>query len=366
MISRRVVLAVVVLLLLGIACGSSGTTTTGGYTPSAYELAQEAERAADEAERVAARETAVAQWTREAMQSQARGTAEALDNAARATAQAQSAQMTADAQRAQSTVQAWAFQTTQEAAAAQATQTADARNAAATRVAMNATATEGARQVTQTAEARQSRIEETRASAQAFAVEATRAAIQRQSEREDALETARRWGTGIGIAIGAILLIAGVTYLAWRGIRVWEDRRRMMQFNPDHGEPVMVIDRERFALPWRVFGAYADLLRGEERMPELAPPEYQEGASKRAQVVNVIAAQQRGEVARAENQPKERTVIQTSSGRQRVRPARMKPIKRRRSVPGLRGEIDPNRVAPKLLEAIQEGWDRMQRLPPEG
>jgi len=88
------------------------------------------------------------------------------------------------------------------------------------------------------------------------------------------------------------LAAAGAVF--WRWLQVWEARARLYTRAPEAGETILTLGRgERFALPLRSAGLYADLSKGAERAPLLAhTPELQEAATMRAQTANLALASQ--------------------------------------------------------------------------
>jgi hypothetical protein len=193
-------------------------------------------------------------------------------------------------------------------------------------------------------------------------VEATSQAVARMDRREAFLEPVR--------AIGVIILIlAGVLGVGWVGFRLFtllEDRARLVRRDPDEGEPLMIISRERMALPLRQFGSYADMTHKEERAPMLAPSAtYQERATARQQTANLEHAHQTGDVVRAKNQPREKvkTVIFPMG-------EPLPPPKRRQSNEGglmgvqqladLRTAAAAGVIAPALADSIEGQWEGVE------
>jgi hypothetical protein len=320
--------AAVVLALAMVACESGGAPSGGATyeTPSAFELRAEADR-------VSARETAVAMQTRQAMESQARATADALDNLARATRQVLEVQATTQAVGATATAQTLAVARQATADAVEATAQAEAVQATRQAAASLATRTAEVDAATATVTARQDAIEATVA-------QATAQAVTRLERRERYLEPVRAVGWLLLLGVGAVLIGLGIIF----GWRLFEDRARLVRRDPDEGEPVLLISRERLALPLRQFGAYADLTNGQERAPLLAPSvEAQEGVTMRQQTANALQARQVGRVAQARHGKAERVVIMPSERPQG---------QRRRSEAGLLGPVGRDNIPSRLLEGI--------------
>lgn len=316
-----------------------------------------------EAQAVERARASAAEATRQALDAQARqndinatATAQAARAYAEATAQAAAGQATATAQAAhvQATATAQVVQATAtaQAWAVQATATEEARRATATAQSERATATFESRRATATVQAHRDAVTATM-------VEATSQAVARLDRREAFLEPVR--------AVGVILLILlGVAALGWIGFRLWglvEDRARLVRRGPDEGEPIMILDRERLALPLRQFGPYADMTQGAERAPMLAPSAtYQERSTARQQTANLEHAHQTRDIVRARNQPREKvkTVIFPMG-------EPLPPPKRRQSNEGglmgvqqladLRTAAAAGIIAPALADSIEGQWE---------
>jgi len=306
-----------------------------------------------EAQAVAdARENA-ALATRQAINSQATAQAVAID----ATRQAQnlSAEATAQAVRvaATATAQAVRVAATATAQAANATATVQAANTTATARSANATGTATREAATATVQARLD-------NAQATAVQATAASVARLEEREritQPLLTFAPWLLGL---LGVALLVI----LGFHGWRLFEDRARLVRRNPDEGEPIMLITRERMALPMRQFGSYQDMTHRQERAPLLAPTvEAQEGTTMRQQTSNAIQARQLGRVTEAKHGGTNHKVMILPPGK------RSQSRTRAQSEPGLlgvqeMGALDEATAAgllpPGLAEAIEAQWQEVE------
>ncbi len=301
-----------------------------------------------------------------AMTAEAQAVVDARENAALATRQAINSQATAQAVAIDATRQAQnlsAEATAQVVRVAQ-TATADAQNVTATSRAARATATVQSANETATAtrEAATATIQTRLDNAQATAVQATAASVARQEEREritQPLLTFAPWLLGLlGVAL---LVILGI--YAWR---LFEDRARLVRRNPDEGEPIMLITRERMALPMRQFGSYQDMTQGAENAPLLAPSaKCQENATARQQTANAIQARQVGKVAEAKSQHPKIVVLPPAG--QRPRPQSR--TRAQGSEPGLLGvqavgALDEAAAAgllpPGLAEAIETQWQEVE------
>ena len=310
-------------------------------TAQAREQHQRAQMTA-EAQAVAAQATAQAQAIEDARASAAAATVQALN--VRATEQAMHVAATQQVMDWNATAMAEARNSFETVEARNATAMAEARNATATTVAQNATATT------------MTRLD----NAQATAVQATAASVARQEERERITQPLLTFAPWLLGAIGVVSLVILGTY-AWR---LFEDRARLVRRNPDEGEPIMLITRERMALPLRQFGSYQDMTHGQENAPLLAPTvEAQEGATMRQQTANAIQARQVGAVARAKS--KAPVIV---NGQSRRAPARPR-SRNRVSVPGLVKVVAVGDLAeataqgilpPRLAEAIEGQWTEMQ------
>ena len=304
---RRLVILVLVLLLAGC---EEGTSTA--RRPYAIELEAQADALERQAQAVALQETAQAQATREAQDVAMRATTDALNAQAQATAQVLDTQ---------ATQQALSFTATRQAMARETAQTAEARNDEALATAASVTATVQAVAVA---------VESTAQAAEAISAEATAQAVQRKTEREQVTQpllTFGPWALLLVALVGlAVLLVKGLP-IVWRLV---EDRARLVRRRPNEGEPVMIVTRERLALPMRSFGPYTDLTHGQERMPLLAPTvETQEATTMRQQTANLVRAQQVGRVAEAESKsgPASRVVrLPRSAARREYHDPHLPPI----------------------------------------
>jgi chemotaxis protein histidine kinase CheA len=391
----------------------TGCAEWENYTPSAADLTRIVQEIPAGPTRDMIQATAVARYVEAEMlrqqAAQARGTAEAAElehqrrvaamtaeaqaqeraraSAAEATRQALDAQARQNEINATATAQAAAAyaQATQQAAAGQATATAQVAhaNATATAQAIQATATQEARIATATAQAERATatarawtegatattqsgratatVQTQRDAAQATVVQATAQAVARMDRREALLEPVR--------AVGVILLIlAAVFAVGWLGLQAWtllEDRARLVRRRPDEGEPIMILDRERVALPLRQWGAYADMTYGQERAPMLAPSaEAQERATARQQTANLEHAHQTSDVIRARRQPKERTKTVIFPGGIPLPPPRRRNAKESgllgvQQLGDLRAAAAAGLIAPQLADSIEGQWEEL-------
>jgi len=139
----------------------------------------------------------------------------------------------------------------------------------------------------------------------ATALEATRTALdlqgqalalERKAVRDRALDP-------FVMAMPWVVLVVGLAsflYVGYRLLQVWEARARLVRRQPEEGEPVMLLDKNRFALPLRSSNVYADLARGAERSPLLAESaDLQEQTTLRQQAANLVQAQQAAKTVEA-------------------------------------------------------------------
>jgi len=338
---RRRLVSILVLVILALVLTGCDDT---GYSGPAYITATPRPPSALE---LAARETAIAQETRQAMENDARGTAEALANQAQATRQVLDLQGTQRAQEAAATRQAWEFAQTQETVNVQATATAESRQATATRQALDATATAEHDQATATAVQVIANVQGTQAAADAFAVEATRQAIDRQAERERVTQPLRAWWAWALLALAIPVLL----YLGWRAAKTLEDRARVIRRKADEGEPFVMLEQDnsgnrRIALPLRSFNALLDT--GE--VPALPAPEHQDAATMRQQTANAIQARQVAATVKARKAP----ALPRPAQRRRV-PGIIKVV----SVGSLEEATQQGILPPRLVETIEGQWSEI-------
>jgi len=282
---------------------------------------------------LAAQETAVAQATRSAYDNQARATAQALDLQAQATRTATDAVATQTAANTRATAVAWSFESTRTAAEAQATRTSADAAATATSEAI-------------------------RAQARSTAIAATAQAIERQNERERVTQPLRTFGPWL-LLLAGLIVAAVVGFYGWR---LFEDRMRLVRRNPDEGEPVMILSRERLALPLRSFGNYTDLTHGQERAPLLAPTiEAQEAATMRQQTANAIQARQVGQVAEAKSRGRtDRVMVLSPRATTKTRASTEPGLLGVQAVGALDEATTAGLLAPGLAEAIEAQWREVE------
>ena len=291
---------------------SAATVEAAGATARAAGSQQATAQAREQHQR--SQMTAEAQAIADQATAEVQAIEDARASAAAATQQALNVRATEQALHLAATQQALDWNATAMAEARNAFETTEARNATATADAHNATATTVAQNATATL---MTRLD----NAQATAVEATAANVARLEERERITEPLRAFAPWLLGAIGVVLLVILGIY-AWR---LFEDRSRLVRRKPDEGEPIMLISRERMAMPLRLFGAYADVTHGQENAPLLAPSvEAQEAATMRQQTANAIQARQVGKVAQAKSKHLARVVLRQPTQAQRRRRQRQR------------------------------------------
>jgi len=303
----------------------------------------ERRQAAAEHQRVVIAMTAEAQAVVEARENEALATRQSINSAA--TAQAVAVDGTRQAQN-------LSAEATAQSVRVQATATAEARNAEATSTAQvqNERATATAASATATMVAAMQAVEATAQHSQSVALDATSQAVRRETDRQNMTQPLLTFGPWL-------LALAGLVAVVYIGIKAWtlfEDRARLVRRRADEGEPMMIINRERMALPLRQFGPYVDMTHGSEHAPLLAPTiEAQEGTTTRQQAANVIHAQQAGQIAEAKSkrEPERHvTVVMPEKARQVSKG-------RRKTEAGLLGPLTDDAIPPKLLEAITAQWE---------
>jgi hypothetical protein len=171
-------------------------------------------------------------------------------------------------------------------------------------------------------------------------------------------------------AVGVILLILlAIAALGWIGFRLFtllEDRARLVRRGPDEGEPLMIISRERMALPLRQFGSYADMTQGAERAPMLAPSAtYQERSTARQQAANLEHAHQTRDVVRAKNQPREKVKTVIFPGGTPLPPPRRRESTESglvgvQQLQDLRTAAAAGIIAPALADSIEGQWEDVE------
>jgi len=327
--------------------------------------AEAAQLAAQNAE--SERQAAEAERQRQviAMTAEAQSVIDARENAALATRQSINSQATAQAVAfdgtrqaqnlsAEATAQAVRVASTAAAESRNSTATIESRNAEATAASLSATATAESRNATATIQARLD-------NAQATAVQATAASVARLEERERITQPLLTFAPWLVGALGVVLLVI----LGFHGWRLFEDRARLVRRNPDEGEPIMLITRERLSLPMRQFGSYQDMTQGQERAPLLAPSvEYQDGATMRQQTVNLAQAHQVGRVTEAKHGGGTTKVVVLPGGERpqsRTRARKAEPgLLGVQELTALDGATAAGLLPPGLVEAIEAQWEEVE------
>jgi len=332
----------------------------------AQQAANDAQAAAQAAQAEHQRQVVImtqeAQAVERARADEAQATRQALDSAARendieATRQAQewAIEATRQATIVESTRQAEAHAAeataTARAQAVEATATAEARSATATAQAAQATATAEHRAAQAVLATQTAVVEQMNRESTAVAVAATRQAVQLEADRQRFYHPFKIGG----LILLAVIIVLAVAYVGWRLFDLFESRARLVRRKADEGEPIWLLDRERWAMPLRSFGPVVDATPGKERAPLLAPTiEAQEGATARQQTSNLAQATQAGELARAKHKPASHTVILPAAA-----PARLRPMQRKQE-PGLLGPIEQGGIPSRLLEAISGQWEEVE------
>lgn len=266
----------IILLALGLVLGAcrppASPIRQGTANPVLVATAQ-----ADQYWRDAQATVQTQQLTVEASFNTIRRTAEAATAVAQQlylaqTATVQVAQVTATYQSDLATATARAAYVTATYQSGLATATA---NAQATVASIAATATSQAVQAT--------------ATSQAIANE--QAAL--RLERERHLQPLRTYGPWV-IGCALLLLIVGLgSWALVTAVKAWDTRRRIVPVG-NLGNPLIFLDgpngQKTVIDPGRMFGPVLRLNRQEMTMPELAPPEYQNLTTARAQAIQLQAA----------------------------------------------------------------------------
>lgn len=276
---RNLILLAVVLVFSQVACAHT-------EHPSSSELQAQADLAR-------ARETREAQSTRDALAVVAKATSDALALQEQATRQAQNLWATNEAATLEATRQAFALRATIEAAATTST-------ASAIRVTQNAEAA----QATATAEAVVIRSTAIAQAGQSTAVAATSQAIERQDRWEENTQAITKVG---GWAL-ILALLASLGYIGAYLLPIVKARLQVVRRKAGEIEPI-VISLERIVMPSRMFSPLLNV-RG-EYAPDLAPEHYQDRASARAQLVDVVSAAHSGN-----GRPTARRVLQSGDNGQ--------------------------------------------------
>ena len=265
-------LACAVILLAG--CATSGAPAT---LPSSSSLRSQADELQRQADAIDAQATTQAAATRTAMDAMARATTDTLN------AQAQGTRQVMDAAATQQALDSLATQRAQDLGA-----TATKQAAEATRTAMDTEATATSVSATSTMRAAIQAVEGTAQAAQAVVLEATAQTVQRETERDEATQALSTFA-GWALLAGGILAASVVTgYL----LPVVKARLQVIRRRQGEVEP-MVVTLERIIMPSRLFSPLLNV--EQESAPMLAPVEYQDRASARAQLVDVVGASRGGQ-----------------------------------------------------------------------
>ncbi len=152
--------------------------------------------------------------------------------------------------------------------------------------ARRATAAAEDRSSTATMQAGVDNVEKTRQAAQAKILEATAMAVDRQTERDEAVQGVRAAAPWAGLILAVGMIIGLVLYFA----PVVKRRAQVVRRGADEGEPIILLERDpnglaRIVLPLRSFRA---MLTPGERTPD----QFQDRATARAQLANVVLAAQ--------------------------------------------------------------------------
>jgi hypothetical protein len=277
MVRRRVTL----LILAGALLAGCATPPQAAPSPTDIDwmaAGQEMERAAAEAYQAA---TVEAQQTIEAQ----RVTAEAHQRQVDATATAEAAIYQATEMARRATREALDAIERQNAINATATAYVMASNATATAEVARATATaraeataEAERQATATMQAAINAVQLT-------AQGATAQAIARENEREVRRQALNTFGGWVLVVFAlAALVLLGVYLAPVVKARLQVIRRKQGEIEP------LVVTLERIVMPSRLFSPLLNV--NGEYSPPLTPPQWQDRASGRAQLVDVVAAAQ--------------------------------------------------------------------------
>jgi len=201
------------------------------------------------------------------------------------------------------------------------------------------------------------RVESTR---QAVAFQAEREALDLERERLD-LERERTRAQSVDVFLMALpwvvlacgLLACGV--LAWHLLPVFVARFGLVTRKAEDGESLLLLGKDRLALPMRMAGLYADLTKGAERSPMLAASaDAQERATMRQQAGNLALSSNAHETVKARLGSGDVYLLPGKREQARALPARA------HVEPGLLGAISPDAVPPKLLDAIVTGWEEVE------
>lgn len=211
-------------------------------------------------------------------------------------------------------------------------------------------------------------------------IEATRQALSEQSTRHAVAMTSTLTAVQIAAAdaelkleqkqarkpvttwwpvVAGLVAAMGAVWLGWRFAQVAEDRARLVQLDTEQGEPVLIIGRERFALPLRHANSYADLTRLQERSPSLVDPETQNRVTARRQATNLVQARQTAKIAQARHRGGERVVMLPSPQSRRAirRPgAQESGLVSVAQLSKLDGAIEAGMLPKRLADAIDAEW----------
>jgi hypothetical protein len=259
-----------------------------------YGTAQAHESAAEQAELELKRQREAAQHQYAMLTAEAQRTSQAHQRSIEQQRQHATQQAANATQAAQSTVQSVSVETTREAMHAQATATQRSYSATATRQVLvesqQATVTRRASDATVTAAVVNTRATATAGTRQERATATAQAVL---AERERLELQRERWLQPVR-TVGPVLLIlaavVSVGWIGWRATTVIEDRARVIRRRGDEGEPVVLVTRERLAMPMRQFNPLLIAEPGNEHAPELASPAFQEGTTARQQAANLETA----------------------------------------------------------------------------
>jgi len=149
------------------------------------------------------------------------------------------------------------------------------------------------------------RVESTR---QAMALEATRTALDLQQKAFD-LERERARAESVDaflMALPWVFLLVGLgacAIVAYWFLPILAQKVGLVTRKAEDGETILLLGKDRLALPLRSAGVYLDLLRGKENAPLLAADAAtQERATLRQQTANAMLAQQAAQTVKARTQ----------------------------------------------------------------
>jgi len=143
---------------------------------------------------------------------------------------------------------------------------------------------------------------------------------QMRAQSVDAFLMALPW-----IVLACGLLACGA--LAWHLLPVFVARYGLVTRKAEDGESLLLLGKDRLALPMRMAGPYADLSKGAERSPMLAASiEAQEAATMRQQAGNLALASQAAETVKA-RKGGDVTLMLPHEKRGRTAPAAPSPVR---------------------------------------